>query len=196
MARGREPRRTCIGCRGVFNKDEVIRIVAGPAGIVLDYRERLPGRAAYVCPRHDCIGAAFTKGRLSRALRVKVPEQSGESFLASLEAAVHEKLSGLLTMARKAGQIVSGYSAVDDALRKNRVALLLFTDDVSAGTKEKILRQAADGDIKSITFSTKAELGELVGRELAGVAAIAEKGFADAVGKEAERLKGLLKQHR
>ncbi len=45
-----QPERTCIGCRGVFEKDEVVRIVAGPSGAVIDYREKLPGRAAYVCP--------------------------------------------------------------------------------------------------------------------------------------------------
>ncbi len=33
----------------------MIRIAAGPLGIVIDYREKLPGRAAYVCPTVECI---------------------------------------------------------------------------------------------------------------------------------------------
>jgi predicted RNA-binding protein YlxR (DUF448 family)/ribosomal protein L30E len=192
MSRGRRPERTCIGCRGAFPKDEVVRILAGPAGPVIDYREKLPGRAAYVCPRPDCIRAALAKGQLARSLRRPVPHLTEEEFLSMLTAAVREKLSSLLSMAVKAGRLVSGYSAVDDALRKGTVALLVFADDISDGTREKIELHAG-GSVKRITLSTKSELGTMVGRELAGVAAIVEKGFADAVGMEAERLKVLLK---
>jgi hypothetical protein len=195
MPGGRKPERTCIGCRGTFAKDEVVRIVAGPAGPVIDYREKLPGRAAYVCPRQECVEAALAKGQLSRALRGVVPLQTGEQFVAALAAAVREKLSGLVSMAVKAGMLVSGYSAVDDALRKGRVSLLIFAEDVSDGTREKLEEHAGRGDVRTVTLYSKAELGSLVRRDLAGVAAIAEKGFADAVWKEAERLKGLLKRH-
>jgi len=194
MPGGRKPERTCIGCRGVFPKDEVVRIVSGPAGPVIDYREKLPGRAAYVCPRPECIRAALAKGQLARALRGPVPQQTEEQFLSVLIAAVREKLFSLLSMAVKAGKLVSGFSAVDDALRKGTVALLIFADDISDGTREKIELHAGGGAIRQVTLSTKGELGSLVGRELAGVAAIVEKGFADAVGKEAERLKGLPKR--
>ncbi len=194
MPGGRKPERTCIGCRAVFPKDEVVRIVAGPAGPVIDYREKLPGRAAYICARPECIRAALQKGQLARALRSNLPPLTEEQFRSSLISAVREKLASLLAMAVKAGRLVSGYSAVDDALRKGSVALLIFADDVSDGTREKIEAHAGGGPIRRVTLSTKGELGAIVGRELAGVAAIIEKGFADAVGKEAERLKGLLKQ--
>ncbi len=194
MPRGRKPERTCIGCRGVFAKDEVVRIVAGPVGPVVDYREKLPGRAAYVCPRQECIDAALAKGQISRALRSTVPPLAKEQFLNSLSSAVREKLSGLITMAVKAGKLISGYSAVDDALRKGGVALLIFAEDISDGTRERLKARVCSDAVRQVTVSSKAELGALVGRDLAGVAAIVEKGFADAVWKEAERLKGLLKR--
>ncbi len=191
----RRPERTCIGCRGSFAKDEVVRIVAGPAGPVIDYREKLPGRAAYVCPRRDCIEAALGKGQLSRALRSNVPQLAKEQFLTALISVIRERLSGLIAVALKAGMLVSGYSAVDDALRKDRVSLLIFAEDISDGTKEKITESLRSNAVRQVFFATKSEIGALVGRDLAGVAAITEKGFADAVWKEAERLKGLLKQH-
>ena len=74
-----EPERTCVGCRGVFNKDAVVRIVAGPPGIVIDYREKLPGRAAYVCPTKECITKALSKENLSRALHLKVRPPEAEA---------------------------------------------------------------------------------------------------------------------
>ncbi len=178
----------------MFAKDEVVRIVAGPAGPVVDYREKLPGRAAYVCPRQECIDAALAKGQISRALRSTLPPLTKDQFLESLSSAVREKLSGLIAMAVKAGKLVSGYSAVDDALRKGGVALLIFAEDISDGTRGKLEARVSGDAIRQVTLSAKAELGALVGRDLAGVAAIVEKGFADAVWKESERLKGLLKR--
>ncbi len=57
----------------------MVRIVAGPPGIVIDYREKLPGRAAYVCPTKECVTKALSKENLSRALHSKVrpPEHGG-----------------------------------------------------------------------------------------------------------------------
>ncbi len=191
---GRKPARTCVGCRGVFAKDEVVRVVNGPGGLVIDYREKLPGRAAYVCPRAECVEAALSKGQLSRALRSTVPLQAKEQFLITLVSLVRERIRSLIAMAQKAGMLVSGFSAVNDALRKGSVELIIFAEDVADGTREKIEDHIGSSVIRQVVFSDKAEMGPLVGRELAGIAAITQKGFADAVWKEAERLKGLLKQ--
>jgi predicted RNA-binding protein YlxR (DUF448 family)/ribosomal protein L30E len=192
----RQPERTCIGCRQVFSKKEVVRIVAGPMGPIVDYREKLPGRAAYVCPRRECIEAGISKTSLTRALRTAMKTVSAGEFTELLVAAIRTRISGLLTMAAKAGALLSGYSAVDDSIRTERAVLMLFTEDVAARTREKLLSHAANSQIRVLTLYSKTELGALTGRELAGVASITEKGFADAVWTEVERLKGLLIEYR
>jgi len=191
----RRPQRTCIGCRGVFSKDEVIRIVAGPAGPVIDYREKLPGRAAYVCPRAGCIERALSREGLSRALRTKTAAPAGERFLDDLAAAIRDKVASLLSMATKAGMTASGYSAIEDALQKGRVKMLLFATDLSAGTKEKVCNVAAGMPERVATLFTKEALGKMTGREQAGIVGILDKGFSDAVWSETERLKGLPNAH-
>jgi uncharacterized protein len=186
-----KPQRTCIGCRGLFNKDDVVRIVAGPAGAVLDYREKLPGRAAYVCPKRECIEKAVSRENISRALRCKAKSPAAEEFLSLLLASVNEKIKSLLAMSAKAGKLSAGYSAVHDALEKGRVEMLIYARDISEGTKEKIVHQRA-ADLREATLFTRDELGRILNRELVGTIALMDKGLADAVWKETGRLKSLI----
>ncbi|MEK6744609.1 MAG: DUF448 domain-containing protein [Nitrospirota bacterium] len=191
---GHQPERTCIGCRGVFNKADVVRVVSGPAGPVIDYREKLPGRAAYVCPRRDCIEKALSRANLPRALHTNVNVPEIDVFIDTLASAVREKMRSLLTMAARAGMLAAGASAVDDALQKGRVEMLIFAEDLSEGTRHKLLTGGLPPK-KQTTLFTRDEMGQMVGRELVGVAGILDKGFSDTVWSESERLKGLLNKH-
>jgi len=184
------PERTCIGCRRTFKKDEVVRLIAGPEGIIIDYREKLPGRAAYVCPRAECIQTAVIKDNLSRALHVKMRAPSAPELIEHLTGNIKEKIRSLIAMAAKAGMLAAGYSAVDDASSKGRLAMLLYAEDLSDGTKESIT--IPDATIPRATLFTRDILGGLLNRELIGVIGIMDKGFARAIMKEIERLKGLI----
>lgn len=196
MTTGRQPQRTCLGCRGVFNKDAVVRIVAGPEGAVIDYREKLPGRAAYVCPRPECIRKALAKDNLSRALHTNVKAPDAGQFIEQLAAAMTEKVRSLLSMAERAGMLATGASAVDDALQKGRIEMLIFAEDLSEGTKQKLLSGSVQLPGRQTTMFSRDEMGRMFGRELIGIVGIIEKGFANAVWSESERLKGLRNTHR
>ena len=185
------PQRTCVGCRTVFRKDEVVRIVAGPTGAVIDYREKLPGRAVYVCPTRACMTKALAGGAVAKLLRGVGKPPDAEAFIADLTQVVTEKIKSLLIMASKAGLIAVGYSAVQDALAKGRVEVLIVCRDLSTGTNEKLAIPDPAAMRRMVLF-VREELGALMNRELVGVAGIVEKGLADAVWREYERLKGLI----
>ena len=75
----REPRRTCIGCRRVRPKAELVRLVRGVDGRgMVDVRGAAPGRGAYACATLDCLRKALIAGRLAHALKgaVEPPQQS------------------------------------------------------------------------------------------------------------------------
>jgi predicted RNA-binding protein YlxR (DUF448 family)/ribosomal protein L30E len=186
------PERTCIGCRGVFEKGAVVRIVAGPLGIAIDYREKLPGRAAYVCPTVECVTKALSKENLSRNLHSKVSTPGTEAFIGQLAVLITEKIKSLIVMSAKAGKLAAGYSAVHDAVEKGRVSMLLYAIDLSPGTKEK-LSSPAVASVRWTTLFTREELGTMLNRELVGVIGIEDKGLSDALWTEAERLKVLIK---
>ncbi len=169
----------------------MVRIVAGPSGIVIDYREKLPGRAAYVCPTAGCITKALSKESFSRALHCKVGSPEPEIFIGQLAALVREKIKSLIVMSAKAGKLAAGYSAVHDAVEKGRVSMLLYAIDLSQGTKEKVASPAA-ASVRGTTLFTREELGTMLNRELVGVIGIEDQGLSDALWKETERLKVLI----
>jgi uncharacterized protein len=66
-----EPERTCVGCRQVAGKLDLIRIVRTLRGQVLvDADGRAPGRGAYVHADRACATTAIARGTLARSLRV------------------------------------------------------------------------------------------------------------------------------
>ncbi|MEA3346422.1 MAG: YlxR family protein [Chloroflexota bacterium] len=77
------PQRTCVGCRQVRPKREMIRVVRTPdEGVQVDPTGKKPGRGAYICPRRECWEAALAKGRLEHALRTHLTPQEREALRA------------------------------------------------------------------------------------------------------------------
>jgi predicted RNA-binding protein YlxR (DUF448 family) len=70
VAGGREPERTCVGCRGKASKAAFVRVVRGTDGsVAVDPSGKAPGRGAYLHRDPACVDAAVKKGTLWRALR-------------------------------------------------------------------------------------------------------------------------------
>ena len=69
------PMRQCLGCREMKPKKELIRVVRSPQGEVsLDFKGKLPGRGAYVCPNPACLGKARRTKALERAFSAPLPD--------------------------------------------------------------------------------------------------------------------------
>jgi len=57
-------------------KKELIRVVRSPEGAVsLDFKGKLPGRGAYVCPDPECLKRAKRSKALERAFSAPLPEE-------------------------------------------------------------------------------------------------------------------------
>jgi len=70
---GHEPARTCVGCRAVGGKRELIRVVRRPeGGAAVDVTGRAEGRGAYLHRLAACVESARKKRSLERALRTTV----------------------------------------------------------------------------------------------------------------------------
>ena len=74
MPRKHVPQRTCVGCREVGGKRQLVRLVRTPEGKVeIDETGKRRGRGAYLCRRRSCWEIALQKGRLEQALRLSHP---------------------------------------------------------------------------------------------------------------------------
>ena len=80
------PMRQCLGCREMKPKKELIRVVRSPEGAVsLDFRGKLPGRGAYVCPDPACLAKARKSRALERAFETALPPEVWEGLEAQMK---------------------------------------------------------------------------------------------------------------
>ena len=71
------PQRTCIACRQVKEKKDLVRLVSTGNGIVeIDTFGKKPGRGAYLCPKRTCWELALRKNRLDYALRTRLNDDN------------------------------------------------------------------------------------------------------------------------
>ena len=70
------PQRQCLGCREMKDKKALIRVVRSPEGAIsLDFKGKLPGRGAYVCPDSACLAKARKSRALERAFETAIPAE-------------------------------------------------------------------------------------------------------------------------
>ena len=92
------------------------------------------------------------------------------------------KVNRLLGLARRARKLAVGATEVEQQLKKQRVKLLIFAEDVSANSRRKLLELVPGCPV--VTYSTVAELGALLGREKVAVLGLLEPHFAKGILEE------------
>ncbi len=202
------PERQCMGCRRRRPKEELVRLVlvppaspppaeragAGRQEMAWDYRGKLPGRGVYLCPVPACVRDGMKAlGRESRVRsqesgvpRVGVPPW--EEMVARLRERVQEQIVRLIRMARKAGLLVAGSTAVEEACRMRQTALLLWAADASPSGRD--LPRGWEGPQRQLSLP-QPELGALIGWALCKVIAIRDRSLAGALIRECDRLAAL-----
>ena len=65
------PQRTCIGCRTVMAKRQLVRIVRTADGVLVDPTGKLAGRGAYLHDRRSCWESGLA-GSLAHALKTEL----------------------------------------------------------------------------------------------------------------------------
>ena len=183
-----EPERKCIATGESQPKAGLIRFCLGPDGqIAPDILGKLPGRGMHVSADRAALDRAAKKNLFSRAARqpVKVPEGLADL----VETLIARRVIELLSMARKAGDAVTGYEKVKDWLVKGTAVTLIQASDGSERGKTKL--HAPDGEKGFIGCLSAGEIGLAFGRERAIHAALAAGGLRSRVVEEAAKLAGL-----
>lgn len=144
QARHDAPLRTCIVTREARPVTELIRFVASPdGGAAPDLRRRLPGRGVWVTAERRRVEAAVKTHRLERALELAAPVSA--DLGARIEALYVEAAVASLSLARKAGEVVSGFVKVTGALEKGTAIALIHADDAAEDGQKKVAAAARRG---------------------------------------------------
>ena len=76
------PQRTCVACRKVKAKRELIRVVRTSNGNVeVDTSGKKAGRGAYLCRSPECWEIGMKGGRLEYTLRISLTQDSREQLI-------------------------------------------------------------------------------------------------------------------
>ncbi len=168
MPRRNEPTsRMCLVTRKVRPTAELFRFVADPEGrLVLDRKRSLPGRGVWVTARADHVRKAAAKNLFSRALRAPVRIEG--DLAAIVERQLRQGVLGALGLARKAGALVTGFDAIESAIKGGGAAALIHARE--AGTDgvaklQSMLRRARAGrPVPILRQLTAEELSLALGR--------------------------------
>ncbi len=75
------PQRTCMACRQIKNKRDLIRIVRTPDGsVVVDEKGKLAGRGAYLCRVKACWEDGLKSNRIENVLRTRLGQADREKL--------------------------------------------------------------------------------------------------------------------
>lgn len=77
----RMPQRTCVACRRIRPKRELVRLVRLADGTVgVDISGKTAGRGAYLCRDHDCWEMGLKDGRLEHVLRTSITGENRDQL--------------------------------------------------------------------------------------------------------------------
>jgi hypothetical protein len=161
--------------RQVRSIDELIRFVVSPAGEVIpDLKRKLPGRGMWISASRRAVAEAVRRHQFSKGFKREV--RVSPSLATDTEALLARSAIEALAMAAKAGQVISGFGKVEEALRSRQTqasiqALIHASDGAADGIRklDAIVRQNAgvNDDSKQfpvLTTLTSEQLDLALGR--------------------------------
>ena len=180
-AREKPSRRMCAGCGQRTGAEDLVRLVIGPAApfVAVDLGRKLGGRGVSVHPTKACVRTAALRGGLAKALR-GVAEVEPESEVRMIVAQLEQQASELLSTAARKRSLALGGEAVRAALQANNGDLLIRAKD-SRGRADELARAATALGCATVTWGTKASLGDAFTRSELGVLLVLDRGIARAV---------------
>ncbi len=178
---------------------DLIRFVVSPEGeVVTDTDAKAEGRGVWVSLGRKAVAEAVRKQAFARSLKANVTVAG--DLAAITEARLTERLLSALSMARKAGQIVTGATRVKAAIGGGEVIALLTATDAAADGRQKLLgalrgyeRSAAEAgmgraEAPHLELLDSDQLGLALGLENVIHAALVRGSAAEAALKRAQRL--------
>lgn len=89
-----------------------------------------------------------------------------------------EKIYSFISLAKKAGKVLSGEFACEKAIKAEKTALIIVAEDASENTKKKFSDMCSYREIDIRYFGQKDLLGRYIGKEIRAVVAVTEQNFA------------------
>jgi predicted RNA-binding protein YlxR (DUF448 family) len=124
----KEQIRTCIVTRKSGGKEDLIRFVIGPdENVVADIREKLPGRGVWVTNSKKIVQQACERNLFAAGFKQKVKVDG--AIWRNIEDLLLDNIQRGLSMAKKSGLVITGFSKVESLARRGDVKILFHACD-------------------------------------------------------------------
>lgn len=150
----------------VMDEARLVRFVAGPEGALApDLARKLPGRGVWVAADRASLQQAIKRDSFSRSLKRKAT--APPDLADQVEQGLRRRVLNGLGLAKRAGELISGFDKVAAALDGGRVAWLVEASDGAADGRRKIGAHLHKSPRKAEVFDhfDSAELGMALGLE-------------------------------
>lgn len=181
--------RLCVATRAVRPVQNLLRLVAGPDGVLTpDLRRRLPGRGVWVTATRRAVEDAIRRKAFARAL--KRPVETPADLPDRIEALLERACIDMLSMANKAGLVAPGFSKTQERIEQERAVAILQAVECSRDGARKVaqLVRRTYFDLAPpilVTFLTSGQISLALGRADVVHAALgsgpATTGFLDRI---------------
>ena len=133
--------RLCLATGEVKPVGEMIRYVVAPDGIIVpDLGHKLPGRGAWVTASEAALKTAIDKRAFARAFRGRgrIEGKADSALPALVDKLLFKAALDSLSIANKAGQVLTGFEKIRERLGGKRVIALLHASDAGEDGRAKL----------------------------------------------------------
>jgi predicted RNA-binding protein YlxR (DUF448 family) len=135
-----EPERTCIVTREAKAPAELIRFVLGPdLQVVPDLKHKLPGRGVWITARSNLVEEAAKRRLFSRAFKTEA--KAPETLAKDIERLLRDDLRQGLSLANKAGTVITGFHKVESAITDKPIVALIHAAEAAEDGRRKLANQ-------------------------------------------------------
>ena len=150
----------------VMAEARLIRFVADPDGLAVpDLARKLPGRGIWVAADRTSVETAAKRGLFARSAKARVT--APKDLADQVAALLRRRLLAGLGLARRSGDLTSGFEKVCATISSGKAAGLIEASDGAPDGRRKVMavvrRQASGPDVFGL-FSSE-ELGLALGLE-------------------------------
>jgi uncharacterized protein len=176
----------CIVTREVKDEAELIRFARSPDGVAVpDLARKLPGRGVWVSLDRKVLAEAVRKKLFSRGFAAETTMPPDLPDMVS--QLLRQQALSLLSLAKKAGEAVTGFTKVEEMLGRGRAKLLFHGTDAALDGCRKLDKLAAP-DVDRIVLFERRELDLAFGRPNVVHAAVAKGGLAEKLSAALRRI--------
>jgi uncharacterized protein len=171
--------RQCMVCRKNDQKGNLLRIVRMPGGVIkFDPEQKMEGRGAYICANPECLTKAKSRHLIGEVFSLPDPQgvyiELAETLLTGRESSA-EALIGFAVRSRRA---VLGTTAVEQAFERNRIRLLVLSENAGQSTRTKMEGVAGDKGIPVCIYRGSRPLEAITGKANCQVLGVLDGNFA------------------